>query len=90
LPSVTLAQRWELYILLIAKSQVHSILSENFHSTLKLTWASECKQVHNHLPLTGTWDGAPYNRIWSTLITYKISFPQQSISVIKIRSYSFD
>jgi hypothetical protein len=73
LPSVALAQRWGLYILLIARSQVHSTLSENLHSTLKLTWASECIQVHNSLPLTGTWSGAPYNGRWSTLISGKIS-----------------
>jgi hypothetical protein len=73
LPSVALAQRWGLYILLIARSQVHSTLSENLHSTLKLTWASECIQVHNPLPLTGTWGGAPYNGRWSTLIAGKIN-----------------
>jgi hypothetical protein len=70
LPSLALAPRWGLYILLIWRSQVHSILSENLHFTPKLTWASECKQVHN--PLHSPELGAEHRttdvgRLWSQL-----------------------
>jgi hypothetical protein len=61
LPSVILAQRWGLY--------KHSSYKESgtFSFSLKtfilplLTWASECLQVHNPLPLTRTWGGATVN-----------------------------